>query len=276
MRVYREDWKPSQPCDANWTIVMLRRRGAKEPMRRAAIVTGGCQGIGLAVCKRLAPEWEVILIDVQDGSDIAADLERQSGGRVVAYRADISQEGALREVFTQLAGDFPRSVAGLANCAGIYSQAVPGCGSDEEELRIFRVNVLGAQHAVNHAVPLMAERGSGSIVTVSSMAGRMGADAAAEAYTGSKSDLIGRSKQWAKVYGPRGIRSNVVAPGPVKTEMLRSWSAARFQAFIEKTPLRRIAEPEDVADAVWFFLSGYSRHITGVSLDLNGGYYIAP
>jgi 3-oxoacyl-[acyl-carrier protein] reductase len=138
------------------------------------------------------------------------------------------------------------------------------------------VNVLGAQHMVNHTVPLMVEAGQGSIVTLASMAGRMGADAAAEAYTGSKSDLIGRSKQWAKVYGPRGIRSNVVAPGPVKTGMLRTWSPAQYQAFIEKTPLRRIAEPEDVADAVCFFLSDYSRHITGVTLDLNGGYYIAP
>ena len=125
------------------------------------------------------------------------------------------------------------------------------------------MNVLGAQHAVNNVVPLMAKRGSGSIVTVSSMAGRMGADAAAEAYTGSKSDLIGRSKQWAKVYGPRGIRSNIVAPGPVNTTMIRSWSPAQRQAFVEKTPLRRIAEPEDVADAVWFLLSDYSRHITG-------------
>jgi len=245
-------------------------------MKPAAIVSGGCQGIGLAVCKRIVPDWDVVIIDVQDGSELAAGLERRTGGRVVAYRADIGDEGAVREVFTRLAADVSWSVGGLVNCAGIYSEAAPGSGTDEEELRLFRVNVLGAQHMVNHAVPLMVKAGSGSIVTVASMAGRMGADSAAEAYTGSKSDLIGRSKQWAKVYGPRGIRSNVVAPGPVNTGMLRSWSAARFQAFIEKTPLRRIAEPEDVADAVWFFLSDYSRHITGVSLDLNGGYYIAP
>ena len=245
-------------------------------MKPAAIVSGGCQGIGLAVCERMVADWDVVIIDVQDGSELAAGLERRTGGRVVAYRADIGDEGAVREVFTRLAADVSWSVGGLVNCAGIYSEAAPGSGTDEEELRLFRVNVLGAQHMVNHAVPLMVKTGSGSIVTVASMAGRMGADSAAEAYTGSKSDLIGRSKQWAKVYGPRGIRSNVVAPGPVNTGMLRSWSAARFQAFIEKTPLRRIAEPEDVADAVWFFLSDYSRHITGVSLDVNGGYYIAP
>jgi 3-oxoacyl-[acyl-carrier protein] reductase len=245
-------------------------------MKPAAIVSGGCQGIGLAVCKRIVPDWDVVIIDVQDGSELAADLERRSGGRVVAYRADIGDQGAVREVFTQLAADVSWSVGGLVNCAGIYSEAAPGSGTDEDELRLFRVNVLGAQHMVNHAVPLMARAGHGSIVTVASMAGRMGADSAAEAYTGSKSDLIGRSKQWAKVYGPLGIRSNVVAPGPVKTGMLQSWSPARFQAFVEKTPLRRVAEPEDVADAVWFFLSDYSRHVTGVSLDVNGGYYIAP
>ena len=245
-------------------------------MKPIAIVSGGCQGIGLAVCRRILPEWEVIIIDVQEGADIAADLERQSGGRVVAYRADIGDEEAVRGIFSRLATDSSQPVRGLVNSAGIYSEAAPGDGTDEDELRLFRVNVLGAQHLVNAAVPLMAKTGSGSIVTLASMAGRAGAEAAAEAYTGSKSDLIGRSKQWAKVYGTCGIRSNVVAPGPVNTGMIRSWSPARRQIFIEKTPLRRIAEPEDIADAVWFLLSDYSRHITGVCLDVNGGYYIAP
>jgi len=245
-------------------------------MRPAVIVSGGCQGIGLAVCRRVLPDWEVIIIDVQQGSDIAAGLERQTGGRVVAYRADISHENVVREIFSRLATDISQPVTGLVNSAGIYSEAAPGHGSEEEELRLFRVNVLGAQHLVNAVVPLMMKAGSGSIVTLASLAGRAGADAAAEAYTGSKADLIGRSKQWAKVYGPCGIRSNVVAPGPVNTGMIRSWTPAMRHTFIEKTPLRRIAEPEDIAEAVWFFLSDHSRHVTGVCLDVNGGYYIAP
>ena len=245
-------------------------------MRPAVVVSGGCQGIGLAVCRRMLPDWDVVIVDVQDGSGIARELERNSGARVAAYRADIGDEAAVRRLFAGSVAVGTPGIRGLANCAGVYSEAAPGSGLDEEELRMFRVNVLGAQHMVNAAVPLMAKAGAGSIVTVASMAGRMGADAAAEAYTGSKADLIGRSKQWAKVYGPWGIRANVVAPGPVRTAMLRSWPPARFEAFIERTPLRRIAEPEDVADAVWFLLSDYSRHVTGVTLDVNGGYYIAP
>jgi len=245
-------------------------------MKPTAIVSGGCQGIGLAVSKRILPDWDVVIIDVQDGADIAADLKKQSGGKVTAYRADIGDAEAVREVFARLSANLTQPVTGLVNCAGIYSDAMPGQGTDADEMRLFRVNVLGAQHLVNAAVPLMTQAGSGSIVTVASLAGRMGADAAAESYTGAKADLIGRSKQWAKVYGPCGIRSNVVAPGPVNTGMIASWTAARRQAFIAKTPLRRIAEPEDVAEAVWFLLSDHSRHITGVSLDVNGGYFIAP
>jgi 3-oxoacyl-[acyl-carrier protein] reductase len=245
-------------------------------MKPIAIVSGGCQGIGLAVSKRILPEWDVVIVDVQDGTGIAAGLEKQSGGNVTACRADIGDVEAVRDVFARLSANLTQPVMGLVNCAGIYSDAMPGQGTDADEIRLFRVNVLGAQHLVNAAVPLMTRAGSGSIVTVASLAGRMGADAAAESYTGSKADLIGRSKQWAKVYGPCGIRSNVVAPGPVNTGMIASWTAARRQAFIEKTPLRRIAEPEDVADAVWFLLSGHSRHITGVSLDVNGGYFVAP
>jgi len=241
-----------------------------------AIVSGGCQGIGLAVCRKILPDWQVIIIDIAPGSDIAAGLARESGGIVSACRADISDPDAVREIFARIAADPSLQLEGLVNSAGIYSEAAPGSGTDEEELRLFRVNVLGAQHLVNAAIPLMEKAGSGSIVTLASMAGRMGADAAAEAYTGSKADLIGRSKQWAKVYGPRGIRSNVVAPGPVDTAMIRSWTPERRQAFIAKTPLRRIAEPPDIADAVAFLLGSQSRHITGVCLDVNGGYYIAP
>ena len=244
-------------------------------MKPAAIVSGGCGGIGLAVCRRLVPDWQVLIIDVEPGAEIASALERESGGAVTAWRADISDQEAVREVFSNVAAAFPQGIRGLVNSAGIYSKALPGKGTDEDELRTFRVNVLGAQHLVNATVPLMAKAGSGSIVTLASMAGRAGADAAAEAYTGSKSDLIGRSKQWAKVYGPSGIRSNVVAPGPVNTAMIESWTPELRQAFIEKTPLRRIGEPEDVAEAVWFLLSDHSRHITGVCLDVNGGYYIA-
>jgi 3-oxoacyl-[acyl-carrier protein] reductase len=218
----------------------------------------------------------VAIVDIQDGAEVAAGLEGASGGRAVAYRADIADGDAVREVAGRAAAEFPRSIRGLVNSAGLYSEAAPGQGCDEEELRLFRVNVLGAQHLVNATVPLMMEAGAGSIVTLASLAGRMGADAAAEAYTGSKAELIGRSKQWAKVYGPRGIRSNVVAPGPVNTTMIGDWTEARRQSFIDKTPLGRIAEPEDVAEAVWFLLSEHSRHITGVCLDVNGGYYIAP
>ena len=245
-------------------------------MKPAVVVSGGCQGIGLAVCRRMLPDWDVIIVDLQPGSEIAAGLEEQTGGKVAAFRADIGDREAVAEVFARLKADFPESLRGLVNSAGIYSEAAAGQGTDEEELRIFRVNVLGAQHLVDAAVPLMTKAGAGSVVTLASMAGRMGADAAAEAYTGSKANLIGRNKQWAKAYGPCGIRFNTVAPGPVNTGMIRSWTPALRQAFIGKTPLRRIAEPEDVADAVWFLLGDYSRHITGVCLDVNGGYYIAP
>lgn len=241
--------------------------------RSVAVVSGGCQGLGYAVCQRLLPEWDLAVLDIQDGRGPAAELGI-AGGVVRTYQVDIADGAEVRNVAATIDHDFPLGIRGLVNCAGIVSRAKPGEGNDEDELRMFRVNVLGAQHLVDAFVPSMIRAGSGSIVTISSMAGRMGADAAAEAYTGSKGDLLSRSKQWAKFYGPKGIRCNAVAPGPIKTEMLSSWTEAQRQSFIEKTPLRRLAEPEDVAHVVWFLLSEQSRHITGVSLDVNGGYYI--
>lgn len=246
--------------------------------RPVCIVTGGRQGLGHAVCFRLATEWDLAIFDLQDAASVASDLCRQGaeGQRCTAraYSLDIANRDAVMETVETVRRDFSGPLRGVVNCAGIVSRAKPGEGNDEDELRMFRVNVLGAQHLVDAAAPALIASGGGSIVTISSMAGRMGADAAAESYTGSKADLIGRSKQWAKFYGPQGIRCNVVAPGPIKTEMLNSWSEEQRQSFINKTPLRRIAEPEDVANVVWFLLSEQSRHVTGVSLDVNGGYYI--
>lgn len=242
--------------------------------RKVAVVTGGCRGLGYAICERLTPEWDVALVDIEDGTAQAAQLSSAHDGLVKFYRVDISRESEVAALGVALDTDFPQGVHGLVNCAGIVSRARPGEGTDEEELKMFRVNVLGAQHLMNTIAPRMERFGSGSVVTIASMAGRMGADAAAEAYTGSKADLIGRSKQWAKFYGPRGIRCNVIAPGPINTDMLKSWSDEQLQSFIQKTPLRRVAEPVDVAHAVWFLLSEMSVHITGISLDVNGGYYI--
>ncbi len=241
---------------------------------RVAIVTGGCRGIGYAICERLLPEWQVALVDLDDGTEQARELSSRLKGTARAYRLDISSESEVLAFGETLTKEYPSGIHALVNCAGIVSRAKPGEGDDAEEIRMFKVNVLGAQHLMNLVAPHMERFGSGSVVTISSMAGRMGADAAAEAYTGSKADLIGRSKQWAKFYGPKNIRCNVVAPGPVNTEMLKSWTEDQLQGFLQKTPLRRVAEPLDIANAVWFLLSDLSRHITGISLDVNGGYYI--
>ncbi len=246
--------------------------------RSVAVVSGGAQGLGLAVCRALAPAWQLAVLDLQDSGVVRAALagcgigDRELG--VHAYRCDIADRAAVVATTEQIARDFAAPVRALVNCAGILSSTEPGRGTDEEELHVFRVNVLGAQHLVDSLIPMMIRAGGGSVVTISSMAGRMGANAASEAYTGSKADLIGRSKQWAKVYGPKGVRCNVVAPGPINTEMISGWAEERRRDFIERTPLRRIAEPEDVAGAVRFLVSDESRHITGVTLDVNGGFYI--
>jgi len=123
------------------------------------------------------------------------------------------------------------------------------------------VNVLGASTWSTLLFPLMAKTGSGSIVTLASMAG-------GRARRPQPRPTLARNPiSLAVASSGRGLRNlwhsvECRCSGPVNTGMIRSWSPARRQIFIEKTPLRRIAEPEDIADAVWFLLSDYSRHIT--------------
>ncbi|MCB0324395.1 MAG: SDR family oxidoreductase, partial [Bdellovibrionales bacterium] len=141
-------------------------------------------------------------------------------------------------------------------------------------LRVLNVNVWGHQLMVNHAAPLMRARGGGSIVTISSLAGRFGAVAAALSYTASKAALIGLAKQWAKLLGSDGVRSNVIAPGPTRTAMLDSMQPAVVEAFERATLTGRITTPQDIAKAVVFLASDDSANITGQVLDINGGCWI--
>ncbi len=242
---------------------------------RYALITGGSRGIGAAAARLFAQKgWGVAVgYDKNEAraQELAQELSRL-GVPVMAVRADVADEGQVRrmvdnvlEKFCQL--DILVCAAGISH-GGLISQI-----DEEQWRRLFAVNVDGVHHCCRSALPHMLGRKSGSIVTVSSMWGQVGASCEA-AYSATKGAVIAYTKALAKELGPSNIRVNCVAPGVIDTDMNAHLSRSDMAALADETPLGRIGTPEEAAAAIAFLASDEASFITGQVLAPNGGFVI--
>jgi NAD(P)-dependent dehydrogenase (short-subunit alcohol dehydrogenase family) len=242
---------------------------------RVAVVTGAARGIGRKVALTLAEKnYWVAANDLMPPEGTLKEL-RDAGTAAISLPGDVSDEGGVREMLRQVLRSFGR-VDVLVNNAGV-SLITP---AEETALadwrRVLEVNLTGPFLMSREFGKQMLERGSGSIVNISSVAGLLGiADRAA--YNASKHGLIGLTRTLAAEWGGRGVRANAVCPGWVKTEMDVEDQAGGGYADEDiegRTPMGRFARPEDVAQAVAFLadpdLSGY---VNGHTLSVDGGWY---
>jgi len=140
---------------------------------------------------------------------------------------------------------------------------------------LMAINLKAVFFVTQAVLPQMIRQQSGAIVSISSLAARVGGIAAGIDYSTSKAGVIGLTRSLARQYGPKGIRVNAVAPGVIDTEMTRPWPEEVRQDFIARTPLRRLGTAEDVARAVVFLAGPASEFITGATIDVNGGLYMS-
>lgn len=237
---------------------------------KTALVTGGARGIGLSISRRLAADGFRVAVHYNSSQAaaerLAAELSRRDGLPHLALRADLAERSQVEELFRQ-AG--PVDV--LVNNAGIAQQKLFSDITPEEWRRMFAVDVEGVFHCCQCALPYMIHRKAGSMVNISSVWGQVGASCEVH-YSAAKAAVIGLTKALAKELGPSGIRVNCVAPGVIRTEMNAHLSGEDMEALREETPLCRIGEPEEVADAVSFLAGEGSRFVTGQILAVSGGF----
>jgi len=229
-----------------------------------ALVTGATAGIGRAVALKLAADGFDVIVhgrDSERGAQTVKEIER-SGGKARFVAADLGDPAAIRRLAEQV-GD----IDVLVNNAG-HSAWGPTADLDVAAFDgMFADNVRAPFYLVAAFAPGMAARGRGSIVNISSMAGRLGLPTAA-AYGATKAALISLTQAWTAEFSPRGVRVNAVAPGPVYT---RPQARELFDKLGATTPLNRAAEPAEIAEVDAFLASPRASYVTGAIVAVDGG-----
>lgn len=242
-------------------------------MKKSVIITGASRGIGRATALAFAQKGYDLLIcyqsrekDAQKTAEEAAAL----GVRAVPFQMDMASLSDCRRTAAKAMMEFGKIDALVCN-AGIALPALFTQTTEEDYDRLFAVNTKGVFFLSQSVAREMIAAGGGAIVNVSSMWGIAGASGEV-AYSASKAAVIGMTKALAKELAPSGIRVNCVAPGVVDTEMNACYDEDAMCALAEKTPLGRIATPEDIANAILFLAEDGASFITGQTLTVDGGF----
>ena len=231
---------------------------------KTVVITGGSRGIGKAAVELFAARGDRVYFLYEKEHEKAAALAEATGAAAIC--CDVADRQAVLRAFAGLP-----DVDVLICNAGIMDFAPINMLPEERWDRIFDVNVKGVYNCVCGAMPGFLQKQKGSIVTVSSMWGQVGASCEA-AYSATKGAVIALTKALAKELGPSGIRVNCVAPGVILTDMCASVDPEILAEMAEETPVGRNGTPEDVAKAMEYLAN--AEFITGQVLPVNGGYVI--
>jgi meso-butanediol dehydrogenase / (S,S)-butanediol dehydrogenase / diacetyl reductase len=242
-------------------------------MQRVALVTGAASGVGESVAHAFAREgWAVVLCDVAgERLGTVEKAIRETGGIALCLAFDVRDKRMTHENIRS-AADQLGGFDALVPAAGISFPEQPFLETGETADDLIDVNLRGVIHVLLAALPHL--RDGGSIVLAASTSGLM-AHPGGAVYGATKLALVGLGRSLALEVADRGIRVNMVCPGAVNTPMIRNvWGDQAEQALAEyaqENPLGSYAEPGDVAEAVMFLTSSAARHVTGVSLRVDGG-----
>lgn len=237
-------------------------------MAQTVFITGGSRGIGAACVRAFAAAGWQVAFTYRVSRETAGALADETGA--LALCADLHEEAAIHRAAAEARGYFGPPDAVVCN-AGIAEQKLFQDITDADWHHMLDVNLLGAARTIRALLPDLLHRKSGSIVTVSSVWGQVGASCESH-YAASKAALIGLSKSLAQELGPSGIRVNCVAPGVIDTEMNAMHSGETMRELAAQTPLGRIGTAVEVADSVLYLCSERASFITGQVLGVTGGF----
>jgi NAD(P)-dependent dehydrogenase (short-subunit alcohol dehydrogenase family) len=243
---------------------------------KVALITGSAGGMGKAAAELFAREGaSVIVTDVlADEGEETAQAIRDTGGKAIFIKADVSQEDEVQHMVARSIDAFGR-IDILYNNAGIMPADDGGVIDLSEAVwdKIMDVNLKSTFFCTKHVVPHMIEQKKGSIVNIASFVALMGCTVPQDAYTASKGGMISLTKSFAVQYGPHGIRCNAICPGPIETPLLRVlWTSEEARNLrLNRIPLGRFGEINDIIYMALYLASDESSWTTGAWLVIDGG-----
>lgn len=242
-----------------------------EPLKgKTALVTGGARGIGKCAATALAEAGaNIALIDVMEDVDGTAKEIAQMGVEAIAYRADVTDSGQIKETVDAIGKEFG-SVDILVNNAGITRDNLLVRMKDDEWDKVLSINLRGAFVCLRAvAKPMMRQR-SGRVINIASVVGVIG-NAGQCNYSASKAGMIGLTKSAARELASRGVTVNAIAPGYIQTAMTDALTDETRELLLNTIPLKSLGAPQDIANAIVFLASDDARYITGHVLHVDGG-----
>lgn len=247
----------------------------KELQGKVSLVTGGTRGIGRAIVMGLAEAGSDVLFSYQHSTQQADQVckeVQQKGVRCKGYQADVASAEAVQAMVKSALAEFgPISI--VVNNAGINRDKSFVKMTKLMWDEVLGVNLDGPFNVTQAVLPAMIEKGWGRIISISSIVGQTGNFGQAN-YAATKGALIAFSKTIARETARKGITVNVVAPGFILTDMVKGMPEAAIEQAKQATPVGRLGQPEEIADAVVFLASSKASFITGQVLAVNGGMYM--
>jgi len=239
---------------------------------QVAVVTGAGRGIGHAIAIRLASEGARIASVSRteaNAKKTADEINAARADAAKAYAVDVADHAAAQKIGAQILEDFGR-VDILVNNAGVTRDGLSMRMPVEDWDTVLDTNLKGAFNFVQALMRPMIKQRSGRIINISSVSGLIG-NAGQANYSASKAGLIGLTKSLARELASRGITVNAIAPGLIETDMTGVLSEEVRQAILQKIPLGKLGQPDDIAAAVAYLASAEAKYITGQVLAVDGG-----
>ena len=238
---------------------------------KIAVITGAGQGIGKTTAHLFAREGaSIIVADINlEHAQTTANEITANGGKAIAVNVNVASLKEC-EALAKTAVEKYGTIDILVNNAGITRDATLAKMTEEQFDQVISVNLKGVFNMTKAVTPVMVEKGYGKVVNTSSVVGLYG-NFGQTNYVAAKSGVIGMTKVWAREFGRKGITVNAVAPGFIATDMIATVPEKVINGIKERTPLQRLGDPIDIANAYLFLSSDESAFVSGIVLSVDGG-----
>ena len=231
---------------------------------KVAVVTGGAKGLGQAIAETFAREGATVI--AADMGDLTYEAKN-----VFGYHLNVTDVQAIQKFYDEIIAKYGK-VDILVNNAGITKDAMTRKMTDDQWNLVIDVNLKGVFNMTRLFGPLMETNGYGSIINISSVVGVFGNIGQAN-YAATKAGVLGLTMTWAKEFARKGanVRCNAIAPGYIMTDILKTIPQDLLDEFAKLTMLKRLGQPNEIANAALFLASDESSYVTGHTLNVNGG-----